>query len=84
MRLIDLRNLFYPSKVIILDEPTSSLDYVTKGKIMKLIKELSNNRTIIIITHDKSILNEGFHNKLLKFKNGKIEKIVKNINIPSY
>ena len=76
-----LRNLFFNSKVIILDEPTSSLDPETKNKIIKLIKELSKNRTVIIITHDKTILQEGFHNRLIKFKDGKIDKIVKNINI---
>ena len=74
-----LRNIFFPSKVIILDEPTASLDHVTKKKIISLVKEISKNRTIIIITHDKSIMKEGFHNRLIKMKQGKIEKIVRNI-----
>ena len=76
-----LRNLFFPSKMIILDEPTSSLDENTKSKIIKLIKELSRNRTLIIISHDKNIIREGFHNRLFEFKDGKIDKIVKNIEI---
>ena len=76
-----LRNLFLPSKIIILDEPTSSLDNDTKSKIIKLIKELSKNRTLIIITHDKSVMKAGFHTRLIKFKDGKIEKIIKNIEL---
>ena len=74
-----LRSMFYPSKVLILDEPTSSLDSKTKDKIIKLIKSLGSNRTVIIITHDKTILNAGFHDKLINFKNGKIDRVVKNI-----
>ena len=74
-----LRSMFYPSKVLILDEPTSSLDSKTKDKIINLIKSLGSNRTVIIITHDKTILNTGFHDKLINFKNGEIDSVVKNI-----
>jgi ABC-type multidrug transport system fused ATPase/permease subunit len=74
-----LRSMFYPSKVLILDEPTSSLDSKTKDKIIKLIKELGSNRTVMIITHDRTILNAGFHDKLINFKNGEIDSVVKNI-----
>jgi tRNA-specific 2-thiouridylase len=40
--------------MVILDEPTSSMDFKTKEKIIKLIKELSLDRNLIIITHDKN------------------------------
>ena len=46
---------------------------------MKLIKELSDNRNIMIITHDKSILEYNIHNKLILFKNNTIDKIIKNM-----
>ena len=39
-----------------MDEPTSSIDVHTKSLIMKAIKKLSKNCTLIIITHDKELL----------------------------
>ena len=42
--------------MIILYEPTSSLDEDSKVKIMKLINIISRNRNLIIITHDKDII----------------------------
>ena len=75
-----LRSLFSDSRMVILDEPTSSMDSKTKEKIIRLVKELSHNRNLIIITHDKKILEKNIHNRLILFKNKKIDKIVKNFN----
>ena len=74
-----LRSLFSESKMVILDEPTSSMDLKTKEKIIKLIKELSLDRNLIIITHDKKLLEDNIHNRLIIFKNSKIDKIIKNM-----
>lgn len=74
-----LRSIFSNSKMVILDEPTSSLDAESKKKIMMLIKDLSNNRNLIIITHDNDLINYKIHNKIIVFKNGKIDKIIKNM-----
>ncbi len=40
--------------LIILDEPTTSLDPVTRIEILGLIKNIAKNRIIILITHDIS------------------------------
>ena len=74
-----LRSLFTNANLIILDEPTSSMDIKTKKKIMNLVKELSKKKGLIIITHDKNILKENIHNRLILFKNKKIDKIIKNL-----
>ena len=74
-----LRSLFSNAKLIILDEPTSSMDIKTKKKIMKLVRELSKKKGLIIITHDKNILKENIHNRLILFKNNRIDKIIKNL-----
>ena len=47
-----LRNYFKHSKVLILDEPFSGLDYINKKIFTRLLNLLGKNRTIIIITHD--------------------------------
>ena len=58
------------SKVIILDEPTSSLDEENKKLVMDFILNASQNKTLILITHDKSLLK--LVNRTIKLKNGKI------------
>ncbi len=40
------------AKVVILDEPTASLDSNSKKEVMKLISEIGKGRTLIVITHD--------------------------------
>ena len=44
------------NKIMILDEPTTSIDVYTKSLIMKAITKLSKKCTLIIITHDKELL----------------------------
>ena len=50
-----LRSLIGDNKIIIMDEPTSSLDKISKNKIIQLINVISKNKTLIIITHDNDI-----------------------------
>ena len=65
-----LRSLFKDNRMIILDEPTSSLDDDNKKKVIKLINELSKKRNIILITHDKTILKNM--DRIIKLDKGKI------------
>ena len=51
-----LRSILQKSKIIILDEPTSSLDEENKKLVMDFIINASKNKTLILITHDKSLL----------------------------
>ena len=58
------------SKIIILDEPTSSLDHTTKECVYTIINDLvKNGKTILIITHDEDLKNRC--NKTIKFEKGK-------------
>ena len=43
--------------LVILDEPTSAMDEVSKGKAIEIIREYAKDKTIIIITHDLSKVN---------------------------
>jgi ABC-type multidrug transport system fused ATPase/permease subunit len=47
-----LRNYFKQNKICILDEPTAALDDKTRNTIIKIIKHISHNTTLLIITHD--------------------------------
>ena len=66
----DTLNILRNSPVIILDEPTSSLDPVSKKQVKKMIDILGNNRTLIMITHDEDLIS-GF-DRLIRFDKGKI------------
>ncbi len=65
-----LRTFGNKSKIIILDEPTGALDPENKKIILKTIKELSKNSTMILITHDQSIMN--MCDRIITVDNGKI------------
>jgi ABC-type multidrug transport system fused ATPase/permease subunit len=47
-----LRALIQNRKLIVLDEPTASLDSTTKKMVLDVIKRISRDKTTIIITHD--------------------------------
>ena len=80
-RLSIARAFLKNSKIILLDEATSSLDSETEEKIQKALVELTSNKTTIVIAHrlstilssDKiyvidngSVVAEGKHNELLE------------------
>ena len=44
--------LFADVKLLIIDEPTSSLDFTIKHQLMELLNEISKHRTVLIATHE--------------------------------
>ena len=65
-----LRCIFKKNKIVILDEPTSAIDKDNKINIINAIKELCNNNTLILITHDHSILK--LVNRVIVLDSGKL------------
>lgn len=54
---VALARAFYRDpEFMVLDEPTSSLDKITATKIMEIIKKNQKNKTILLITHDESLM----------------------------
>lgn len=47
-----IRAMLRNTDIIIFDEPTSALDKKNKENIIRIIKEIGKNKTIIIISHD--------------------------------
>lgn len=55
-RLAIARALLKKPEVFLLDEPTSALDGATKGSIVNLLRELTANHTVIVISHDADLI----------------------------
>ena len=55
-RLMIAREIYRKPKILVLDEATSSLDQKTTSYIKRSLKELSNNMSILMITHDHNSL----------------------------
>mgnify|MGYP001251650246 CR=1 FL=1 len=58
------------SKIILLDEPTSSLDSETENKIQIALKKLIENKTTIVIAHRLSTIQNA--NKIFVVDNGNV------------
>ena len=71
-RMSIARALYFDRDVILLDEITANLDNLNAQKIMKLLKRLSKNKTIIIVTHDLEMLKNC--NIIYELKENKLKK----------
>ena len=91
-RLAIARAILRDTPIILFDESTSALDNYSKNKIKETMKELTQNKTIIIISHtldlvkdcdniiyieDGQILEGGNHNTLIEEK-GKYYELINN------
>ena len=58
--------------IILADEPTGALDTKTSEQIMKILKEISEDRLVIMVTHNPE-LSETYSNRIINLRDGKIE-----------
>ncbi len=64
------RAFLLDSPIMILDEPTNSLDNTTEAKIKKLLEQNLKNKTVILVTHKSSLL--SLVERLIVVDNGKV------------
>ena len=57
-RVMIARALFTNPKILLFDEPTSSIDVKGQKEIYELLKDLNKNLTVIVVSHDISIILE--------------------------
>ena len=57
--------------ILLADEPTGALDSVTSIQIMDLLKKISKDKLIIMVTHN-SELAKKYSNRIIKLKDGKV------------
>ena len=75
-RLVIARALYHNSRVLILDEPFSSLDEKSEEYLMKILNKIKKDKIIIIITHKKNISQYFDRIIMVDEKN----KTIKNLN----
>ncbi len=71
-RVAIARALAKNPRLLLCDEPTGALDYVTGKSVLKLLYDLSRERhtTVIIITHNQAIA--PMADRIIRIKSGKI------------
>ena len=58
-RVLIARALAVEPRILILDEPTASVDSASKTRIYDILKELNKEMTILIVTHDLSAVSSN-------------------------
>lgn len=58
-------------EILLCDEPTGALDSVTSIEIMNLIKEIADDKLVIMVTHNPDLAHE-YANRIVEFKDGKV------------
>lgn len=66
------RCLLSDSKIILADEPTGALDSVNSVKIMEILKEVSREKLVIVVTHNEELAKK-YADNIIRIKDGCIK-----------
>lgn len=70
-RVAIARALINDPDILLADEPTGALDSETSVQIMDLLKEISKDKLIIMVTHNPELAEE-YANRIIKLRDGNI------------
>lgn len=70
-RIAIARALINDPSIILADEPTGSIDKENGEKILKLLKKISKDKCVIIVTHDENVLK--FADVIYQLKDGNLQ-----------
>ena len=76
-RVAILRALINNPKVILADEPTGALDSKNSTLIMETLKDISQTKLVIVVTHNIELIKK-YADKTLELKDGSLIKITNN------
>ena len=70
-RVAIARALINDPDILLADEPTGALDSKTSDQIIELLKEVSTDRLVIMVTHNREIA-EKYSTRIVELRDGKI------------
>lgn len=70
-RVAIARALVNNPEILLADEPTGALDTATSVQIMELIKEISSERLVIMVTHNPELA-EQYSSRIVRLLDGKV------------
>ena len=82
-RVAIARCIVQNTRVILADEPTGALDSENAYSVMRILKNLSKQKLVIVVTHNIELAN-SFADNIIKITDGKICSKLKVINKNKY
>ncbi len=79
-RVAIIRAIEKNADIILADEPTGSLDSKNAETVFKMLKEISKNKIVIVVTHNIEKAKE-YADSIIKIKDGSIESVIENNSI---
>ncbi len=70
-RVAIARALINDPEIVLADEPTGALDSKTSVQIMELLKEISRDRLVIMVTHNPELA-EQYSTRIIRLRDGEI------------
>ncbi len=70
-RVAIARALINNPEILLADEPTGALDSETSEQIMELLKEVANDRLVIMVTHNPELA-ERYSTRIIRLLDGKV------------
>jgi putative ABC transport system ATP-binding protein len=74
-RVAIARALVHAPRLVVCDEPTSSLDHVTGERVMELLREVAarEDRALVVVTHDARMF--PYADRIAHMDDGRIERV---------
>ena len=80
-RIAFFRATLFPTPILLADEPSGSLDDKNAQQIFSMLKEISNERLVIVVTHSLTLAKQ-YGDRLIILENGKVKEEIKQSPIP--
>ena len=79
-RVAILRAIINSPQIILADEPTGALDTKNSYVVMDMLKKISKERLVILVSHNSQLVSQ-YSDKIITIKDGHIDSIVENTTL---